>query len=55
MNFLINSAVKTVVNKELFNPGTSSCDVVNPQTNEPCCTNKKDAKKRKMKYCGPNK
>jgi hypothetical protein len=54
MNFIVNSVIKSTVNKTLFNPGVTSCDMVD-LNGAPCCSDPKEAKKRGMNQCGTSK
>ena len=50
MNFVIGR-VGSAAGASLFNKSTSSCDVFDKNGN-PCCADKKEAKKKGMNYCG---
>lgn len=52
-NFAIRR-VGSMVGGSMFNRQTSSCDVLNKR-GQPCCTNRKEAQQKNMRYCGPKK
>ena len=53
MNFIFSRA-GSITGASLFNKSTSSCDVFD-KSGDPCCSDKKEAKKKGMKVCGDKK